>query len=65
MTSAKVGPAWPDRPRSLAEQLAASLLIRPPRELPTESDLDRVHGELEALLLGAAPDVWREGDDEP
>jgi len=74
MTAAKSGPAWPDRPKSLAEQLAASLLIRPPRELPTESDLDRVHGALEsllllgaevALLLGAAPDVWREGDDEP
>ncbi len=53
--NAKSGPAWPDRPRSLVEQLAASLLIRPPRELPTEDDLDQVHGELEALLLGAAP----------
>ena len=57
------GPAWPERPRSLVEQLAASLLIRPARELPTEDDLDRVHGELEALLLGAAPEVWREGDE--
>lgn len=55
MSDAKAGPAWPERPRSLAAQLAASLLIRPARHLPTEMQLDRVHGELEALLLGVEP----------
>jgi len=50
----RTGPAF-DEPRSLAEQLEASLLLVPMGKLVSDEELDRVHGELEALLLGAAP----------
>lgn len=49
MTDCAVGPRFPDRPKSLAEQLEMSLLIV--RPTVTEIDLDRVHGALESLLL--------------
>jgi hypothetical protein len=48
----RTGPAFGE-PRSLSDQLEASLYLVPMSKLVTEGELDQVHGELEALLLGA------------
>lgn len=60
VTDCATGPAWPDRSKSLAEQLALSLLLVKPTA--TDDDLDRVHGALESLLLGAVQFVPMECD---
>lgn len=53
LVTVATGPAFADRPKSLAEQLALSLLLV--RPTVTDDELDRVHGALEALLLGVGP----------
>ena len=60
MTDIATGPLVPGRPKSLSEQLALSLLLVKPTV--TELDLDRVHGALESLLLGAVRFVPMECD---
>jgi len=52
--TAKRGPAWPERPMSLAEQLERSVEALGHR-LWTDEELNRVHAELGRLLREGPP----------